>query len=155
MVGSTTSAISTLQFLSGAMSGRVIELTQDRVNVGRDDDNLISIDHSTVSLHHAILVRIGNHYKVRDLISTNGTYVNGERKTGAELRHGDVLAFGEVELRYEEAGQPQVQSPKPAAPKIQPLGLSAKPIAPPSAVPVATPKPVPTPPPPVAPRPAP
>src|SRR5216684_564597 len=106
---STTIVIARLQLVSGAMPGRVFELTQDRVNVGRDDDNLICLDHITVSLHHAILIRVGTHYKVRDLISTNGTSVNGERITGAELRHGDLVSFGEVEMRYEEPGQPAVE----------------------------------------------
>ncbi len=130
MVDSATSAITRLQLVSGTMSGRVFELTQDRVNVGRDDDNLICIDHTTVSLHHAILVRVGSHYKVRDLISTNGTYVNGERMTGAELRHGDLLCFGEIEMRYEEPGHPPVERPRPAPPTVLPLGR-ALPIAPP------------------------
>jgi tetratricopeptide (TPR) repeat protein len=113
------------------MSGRVFELTQDRVNVGRDNDNIICLDHITVSLHHAILIRVGTHYKVRDLISTNGTYVNGERMTGAELRHGDVLLFGEVEMRYEEPGQPVAEPKKPAARTVLPLGRS-RPISPPA-----------------------
>jgi tetratricopeptide (TPR) repeat protein len=132
MVDSTTSAIGKLHFVSSAMSDRVFELTQDRVNVGRDDDNLISIDHSTVSLHHAILIRIGTHYKVRDLISTNGTFVNGERVTGAELRHGDYLSFGEVEMRYEEPGQAVAEPKKHAAETVLPLGRTVRPIAPPT-----------------------
>ena len=127
MVDSATSAIGKLHLVSGAMSGRVFELTQDRVNVGRDDDNIICLDHITVSLHHAILIRIGTHYKVRDLISTNGTFVNGERLTGAELRHGDVVLFGEVEMRYEEPGQAVADPRKTAGQTVLPLGR-ARPI---------------------------
>ena len=124
MVDSLTSAIGKLHLVSGTVSGRVFELAQDRVNVGRDDDNVICLDHITVSLHHAILVRIGTHYKVRDLISTNGTFVNGERMTGAELRHGDVLCFGEVEMRYEEPGYAVAEPKKPAGQTVLPLGRS-------------------------------
>src|ERR1017187_9488862 len=131
MLDSATSAIGRLQLVSGIVSGRVFELTQDGVNVGRDDDNVICLDHITVSLHHAILIRIGTHYKVRDLISTNGTFVNGERMTGAELRHGDVLLFGEVEMRYEEPGQALDEPKKPAAEKVLSLGRS-RPIQPPA-----------------------
>src|SRR5258705_7641390 len=108
-VDSTTAVIGKLQLVSDTMSSRVFELTQDRVNVGRDEDNIICLDHITVSLHHAILTRVGTHYKVRDLISTNGTFVNGDRMTVAELRHGDVLMFGEVEMRYEEPGEPALE----------------------------------------------
>jgi tetratricopeptide (TPR) repeat protein len=131
MVDSATSAIGKLHLVSGTVSGRVFELTHDRVNVGRDDDNLICLDHITVSLHHAILIRIGTHYKVRDLISTNGTFVNGERMTGAELRHGDILMFGEVEMRYEEPGMAVAEPKKPAGQTVQPLGRS-RPIPPPA-----------------------
>ena len=131
MVDSATSAIGKLHLVTGTLSSRVFELAQDRVNVGRDDDNVICLDHITVSLHHAILIRVGTHYKVRDLISTNGTFVNGERMTGAELRHGDVLLFGEVEMRYEEPGQAEAEPKKPASQKVLPLGRS-RPIAPPA-----------------------
>ncbi|HXI85207.1 MAG TPA: tetratricopeptide repeat protein [Verrucomicrobiae bacterium] len=130
-VDSTTTVIGRLHLASGTMSRRVFELTQDRVNVGREDDNLIRLDHITVSLHHAVLIRTGSHYKVRDLISTNGTFINGVRITGEDLRHGDTLLFGEVEMWYEEPGQP------PAEPKIYspqtalPLGRS-RPIEPPA-----------------------
>ena len=113
MIGSATSVISRLEFVSGKASGRGFELTQDRVNIGRDNSNVICLDHSTVSLHHAILIRSGEHYRVRDLISTNGTYINGERATGAELRSGDILHFGEVEMRYEEVEPPARQPRAP------------------------------------------
>ena len=122
MVGSATSVISRLQLVSGKASGRGFELTQERVNIGRDNSNVICLDHGTVSLHHAILIRHGEHYRVRDLISTNGTYVNGERATGAELRSGDILRFGEVEVRYEEVEQ-SAEEPQEAAKRgVLPLG---------------------------------
>ena len=125
MVGAeTTSARARLLFVSGNGSGRAFDLTQERVNIGRDDSNAICINHSTVSSHHALLVRIGEHFKIRDLISTNGTYLNGERTTGAVLRHGDVLRFGEVEMRYEEvegaAPEPRTEPPQ----TVLPLGRS-------------------------------
>jgi tetratricopeptide (TPR) repeat protein len=112
-------------FVSGNGSGRAFDLTQERVNIGRDGSNVVCIDHSTVSSHHAMLVRIGDHFKVRDLISTNGTYLNGERTTGAMLQHGDILRFGEVEMRYEEVegaagAELQLESP----PTVLPLGRS-------------------------------
>ncbi|MGO9246628.1 MAG: tetratricopeptide repeat protein [Verrucomicrobiia bacterium] len=125
MVGAeTTSARARLLFVSGNGSGRAFDLTRERVNIGRDDSNVICINHSTVSSYHALLVRIGDHFKVRDLISTNGTYLNGERTTGAVLRHGDILRFGEVEMRYEEVAvatsEPRTESP----PMVLPLGRS-------------------------------
>jgi tetratricopeptide (TPR) repeat protein len=120
----TTTTRARLLLVSGNGSGRAFDLTQERVNIGRDGSNVICISHSTVSSHHALLVRIGDRFKIRDLISTNGTYLNGERTTGAVLQHGDVLRFGEVEMRYEEvkgaAPEPRTESPPP----VLPLGRS-------------------------------
>lgn len=131
MVNSATSTIVRFRLVSGKVPDRAFELTQDRVNIGRDEGNLICLDHSTVSLHHAILVRTGEHYKVRDLISTNGTCVNGDRVTGAQLRSGDVLRFGEVELRYEEVEPPSRETGQASKPSVLPLGRS-RPIPPPA-----------------------
>jgi hypothetical protein len=122
LVNSATSAIARLELVSSEGSCRVFELTQDRVNIGRDGSNIVCLDHSTVSLYHAMLIRTGEHFRVRDLISTNGTYVNGVRTTGAELHPGDRVRFGEVELRYGEA-DPLVAKPKDGTERsLLPLG---------------------------------
>jgi hypothetical protein len=120
MIDTATSTSARLRLVSGNDPGRAFELTQDRINIGRDSTNVICLDHITVSLHHAIMVRVGEHYKVRDLISTNGTYINGERMTGAELRSGDRLRFGEVEMQYEEAELPAAE-PKRVPCRTPPL----------------------------------
>jgi Flp pilus assembly protein TadD/pSer/pThr/pTyr-binding forkhead associated (FHA) protein len=125
MVGAeTTSSRARLQFVSGNGSGRAFDLTQERVNIGRDDSNVICIKDDTISSHHALLIRSGDHFKLRDLISTNGTYLNGERTMDAVLRHGDVLRFGKVELRYEEVeGVTPVQRTE-SPQTVLPLGRS-------------------------------
>lgn len=127
----TTRTRARLQFVSGKESGRAFDLTQERVNIGRDDSNVICLKDDTVSSHHALLIRVGDHFKLRDLISTNGTYLNGERTMDALLRDGDLLRFGEVELRYEEveetAPKPRSESPE----VVLPLGRTkAVPLTP-------------------------
>jgi tetratricopeptide (TPR) repeat protein/pSer/pThr/pTyr-binding forkhead associated (FHA) protein len=118
-VNSATSAIARLELVSSEGSCRVFELTQDRVNIGRDGSNIVCLDHSTVSLYHAMLIRTGEHFRVRDLISTNGTYINDVRTTGGELHPGDRVRFGEVELRYEEMDTEPKTAPKRS---VLPLG---------------------------------
>lgn len=65
------------------------------LSIGRNSDNHIPIDDPSVSRKHAVLIVSGNEYSVRDLGSSNGTYVNGMRINGvANLRKNDILKVG-------------------------------------------------------------
>jgi pSer/pThr/pTyr-binding forkhead associated (FHA) protein len=72
------------------------ELGRDILMIGRSPSNQIVIDHPTVSAQHAALMRTGDSYSLKDLNSTNGTQVNGDFVTDAELRDGDTIRFGSV-----------------------------------------------------------
>jgi pSer/pThr/pTyr-binding forkhead associated (FHA) protein len=72
------------------------ELDRDIVMVGRAPLNQIVIDHPTVSAQHAVLLRTGASYSLKDLNSTNGTQINGDCVTDAELKDGDTIRFGSV-----------------------------------------------------------
>jgi hypothetical protein len=66
--------------------------------IGRADACRLVIDSATVSRRHAVVKRTGDGYEVRDLGSTNGTWVNGWRIDRATVRAGDVLEIGEVRV---------------------------------------------------------
>lgn len=69
--------------------------------VGRGPDNALVIDDSFTSSSHAEIVREGEDWLVRDLGSTNGTFVNERRVRGqAWIRSGDEVAFGNVVVRF-------------------------------------------------------
>ena len=72
------------------------ELARDIVMIGRAPSNQIVIDHPTVSDRHAVLVRTGDSYSLKDLNSTNGTQINSDFVTEAELKEGDTIRFGSV-----------------------------------------------------------
>ena len=72
------------------------ELGRDIVMIGRSPLNQIVIDHPTISAHHAVLLRTGASYSLKDLNSTNGTQINGDFVTVAELKDGDTIRFGSV-----------------------------------------------------------
>jgi pSer/pThr/pTyr-binding forkhead associated (FHA) protein len=72
------------------------ELGRDIVMIGRAPSNQIVIEHPTVSAHHAVLLRTGASYSLKDLDSTNGTQINGDCVTDAELKDGDTIRFGSV-----------------------------------------------------------
>ena len=83
--------------------GTLVRLDED-VAFGRaaENDVVLEGDPYASSHHSAVLVRNGTRV-VRDLGSTNGTFVGGAPLAGEHvLRTGDELRIGETELRYEE-----------------------------------------------------
>ena len=95
-----------LKIMTGTMAGQKYELDCDRVTIGRSTSNAIVLDDPAVSGNHCILQREGNAWFLRDLNSTNGTYVNDTRITYARLVSGDTIGIGEVKLLFGE--QPEV-----------------------------------------------
>jgi pSer/pThr/pTyr-binding forkhead associated (FHA) protein len=72
------------------------ELGGDFVTIGRAPSNRIVVDHPSVSAHHALLLRTGDSYWLKDLNSTTGTRINGDCVTDVELKDGDTIRFGSV-----------------------------------------------------------
>ena len=64
------------------------------MTVGRAADNDLLLFDPEVSRHHARLEPAGAGWRVVDLDSTNGTWVNGHRVRRAPIAPGDELAFG-------------------------------------------------------------
>lgn len=76
------------------------ELTEEKITIGRLADNAIQIEDGSVSSHHAELVQEGSGYKLVDLNSTNGTFVNGHQVTEHVLHDGDLVRFGQIDAVY-------------------------------------------------------
>ena len=80
-----------------------IALDQDRLTVGRSPDNDLVLADSVVSRHHAILERIKAGWFLRDLNSSNGTDINGQRVIGEKaLRNGDEILIGRSRLIFHD-----------------------------------------------------
>lgn len=80
----------------GPTPGQVYELELPEVSIGRDIANDIVINDAEVSRKHARLTREGDRYKIEDLNSTNGTYIDGQRLIGPHLLAiGEVIMFGD------------------------------------------------------------
>lgn len=98
---------------SPEFADKVFELSGQEITVGRVADNKIQIEHASVSGHHAVFKLEGLDYSVRDLDSTNGTRINGERISQQKLRRNDILRLGNIELLYDSEhappGQPMPQ----------------------------------------------
>lgn len=89
-----------IQLESGSPA-RTIELSSLPLVIGRQPARGASVVHPTISREHARLFAREGGIAVADLNSSNGTFVNGERVTRADLKHGDVLRLGQVEFRVD------------------------------------------------------
>jgi FHA domain len=78
------------------------ELVGDIVMIGRAPLNDIVIDNPVVSARHAVLLKFGDSYWLKDLNSTNGTHINGLLFTEGELKDGDTIRFGSVMAIFAE-----------------------------------------------------
>jgi pSer/pThr/pTyr-binding forkhead associated (FHA) protein len=93
-----------LVLLSEGLTGRTFELKGEKTTVGRVSDNMFEIAEASVSSHHAEIHLRGNEVLVKDLNSTNGTFINGEKVASeAILKPGQILRLGMVEMRLETA----------------------------------------------------
>ena len=78
------------------------ELVGDIVMIGRGPLNDIVIDNPLVSAQHAMLLKVGDAYWLKDLDSTNGTHVNGLLFTYGELKDSDAIRFASVIAIFSE-----------------------------------------------------
>lgn len=83
------------------IDGMISPLTEAEYLIGRHRDNNIQIHDLGVSGFHARLYRGADGYVIEDLKSRNGTWVNNARVFIATLKDGDVLHFGQTDVRYE------------------------------------------------------
>jgi hypothetical protein len=83
------------------MTGHVLELKADKSSIGRMEDNTFPIAEPSVSSHHCELLLRDREVVVRDLNSTNGSYINRGKITEGVLKPGQILRLGQVEMRLE------------------------------------------------------
>jgi predicted component of type VI protein secretion system len=107
-----------LQVVRGRSASTTLKLADGVTSIGRHDDCLIRIKSSQVSRRHCELFEASDKLTIRDLGSSNGTFVNGKKVTGQQaLKPGDELTVGAVTLRVAKIGQAAVA---PASPISKP-----------------------------------
>lgn len=99
-IGALPPASALLIVQRGPVSGSRFLLDADRVTAGRQTDSEIFLDDVTVSRRHAEFLREGDRFRVRDVGSLNGTYVNRERVDDAVLQPGDEVQIGKFRLVF-------------------------------------------------------
>jgi len=90
----------TLSIVSGGKNGYRYPLPMGKVSLGRGGENQIVLEDPRISRNHAEIFLRGNDWYLRDLGSTNGTYVNGYGVRERALESGDRVSLGGVELVF-------------------------------------------------------
>jgi pSer/pThr/pTyr-binding forkhead associated (FHA) protein len=107
-----------LHVVKGRSATTTLKLADAVTSVGRHDDCQIRIKSSQVSRRHCELFEAGGKLAIRDLGSSNGTFVNGKKITGQQvLKSGDQLTIGTVTLQVSKLGQvaPAAHQPGPGS----------------------------------------
>jgi len=77
-----------------------VPLAQDALSIGRHPSNDLVLDQARASRSHARIERVGDGFLLRDLNSTNGTYLGAERIEQRPLRSGDTIRIGDARLVF-------------------------------------------------------
>ena len=128
-----------LVVLTQSMAGRSCDLAAEVTTVGRVEDNAFQIAEPSVSSRHCEILLRGEEIVVKDLNSTNGTFINGEKISEGVLKPGQTLRLGNVELKLDVPGAPTAQPAPAAAAASSPSAPASAPSAPAPAPAPATP----------------
>lgn len=104
--------------------GDAIPLLKEKLLVGRRDSCDITLEFPNISSHHCELEMVNGYWHVRDLNSSNGTKVNGERVLERFLQPGDTLTI--AKHRYEVSYTPDPSQPPPEERDPFAIGLLEK-----------------------------
>lgn len=89
-----------LKIMTNGQNKKEIVLDSIETNIGRQKSNEIVLKDKSVSRVHAQLINKRYYYKIRDLNSTNGSYVNGELIKEQRLADGDEIRLGKTILKF-------------------------------------------------------
>ena len=92
-----------LEAVTGPLKGVVFPITAERVSIGSDPSNELSIYDVSIASTHCLITRHGNAVAVTDLESGQGTFVNGVPVRERILQDSDTLTIGECELVFRNA----------------------------------------------------
>ena len=99
------------------------EIKAEKTTVGRVDDNSWQIADASVSSHHAEILLKGDGIWVKDLDSTNGSFIDGEPITEAMVKPGQILRLGEIDMRLEVASAAEKKAEASTQTRVIPQGV--------------------------------
>ncbi|MBI2066645.1 MAG: sigma 54-dependent Fis family transcriptional regulator [Deltaproteobacteria bacterium] len=89
-----------LIIVEGPGKGKKLALTQPRIRIGKRETNEFMVEDTTVSRNHLEILQADDSYLLKDLNSTNGTYINDIRVKEAYLAPGDIIRIGNTRIEF-------------------------------------------------------
>ena len=80
--------------LAGPLKGMIFDLTGESLSIGRDVSNRIALNDKSISRRHCQVDRENQIYRLTDLESYNGTFINEAQVREQALNHGDRIRVG-------------------------------------------------------------
>ncbi|MCK4400805.1 FHA domain-containing protein [bacterium] len=93
-----------LVLMEGEKVKEEYQLDENELTIGRAEENKIILKNETVSRKHAIVKKENNQYKIADLGSSNGTFVNNKKIKEKDLSKGDEIKIGKFVLKFVTEG---------------------------------------------------
>ncbi len=92
--------MATLVYNPGKPEEKSFLIGAEAITVGRAKEQAVCIPHKSLSRNHARIEPVGGRFFITDLESKNGTLVNGTRIQRHELKHGDTVTLGDLDLLF-------------------------------------------------------
>jgi DNA-binding NtrC family response regulator len=87
--------------LKGSQRGKEFVISADVIRIGKVDENDLALPEETVSRVHCEILRDAKGHLLRDLHSTNGTFLDGAEIKEAYIRPGSIITVGTVQLKFQ------------------------------------------------------
>jgi diguanylate cyclase (GGDEF)-like protein len=97
-----------LIMIRGPQVGRRVVLDKDEIILGRSKSADVQIDESCISRRHAVIKRQASNFIIMDQNSTNGTFVNTERRVACVLRDQDLIMIGNTVFKFIANDSPEL-----------------------------------------------
>jgi hypothetical protein len=92
-----------VSIIQGPDSGVSFRLLSQKITIGREDDNDISLNDPRCSRHHAVIEAVNGEVVLKDLGSQNGIIVNNQPHRTIKLKAGDVFVLGDTHFQIQDS----------------------------------------------------
>ena len=96
--------------ISNDVIGQQFVMNKNKIEIGRRPNSDIVLTDASVSSMHAQIIKDGEHWKVLNLLSSNGTFVNSEKIAEKVIVEGDMIGFAGSEFVFSKVEEETQES---------------------------------------------